>query len=153
MRTGRSPTETLRNHSLYLIALVAPLLVWLFLRAVPTLDIEFFAGTFHLVLMTVVSSFALAVAFLAARASIKVRQPGVVLLSSGCLLVGILLLGHGLTTPFVLGQPLNQWVGRLPYLALGLFALCMTLAASNWSKRALSVVGARPVLTLAFIGI
>ncbi|MFW2383442.1 MAG: HD-GYP domain-containing protein [Acidimicrobiales bacterium] len=153
MMRSRGPARTLRNHGLYLLALITPLLIWLFLRAVPTLDIEFLAGRFHLVLMTVVSSCALAVAFLAARASIKVRQPGVVLLAAGCLLVGILLLGHGLTTPFVLGQPLNQWVGRLPYLALSLFALCMTLAASGWARRTLSVFGSRPVLTLALIGI
>ena len=126
--------ERLRRHWPYATALVAPLVVWLILKAFPPLDVKYLAGDFHLIVMTIVSILLLTVAALAARASTRVRQPGVVLLAAGSLAAGFLMLGHGLTTPFVLGTPLNQWVGRLPYLAIGLFALCLALAATSWTS-------------------
>ncbi|NNE74809.1 MAG: HD-GYP domain-containing protein, partial [Acidimicrobiales bacterium] len=42
---------------------------------------------------------------------------------------------------------------RLPYLALLIFAVSLTLAATNWSKRALRSVGNRPVVTLTAVGL
>lgn len=148
-----TPRERLRRHWPYLTALVVPLVIWLVLKAFPLLDVKYLAGQFHVVVMTLVSLCALAVAVLAGRASTKVRQPSVVLLAAGCLGTGFLLLGHGLTTPFVLGNPLNQWVGRLPYAAIGLFALCMALAASGLTRlRPFRVVGDRPLATLITVG-
>ena len=38
------------------------------------------------------------------------------------------MVGHGLSTPGALGQPYNQWVGRLPYVALTGFAICLLIA-------------------------
>lgn len=146
-------SRALRRHGMYLTTLVAPLVFWLVLRAVPELDVEYLAARFHLVLMTLVSLCALTVALMAARASIQTSQPGVVLLACGCLVVGVTLLGHGLTTPFVMGQPLNQWVARLPYLGMGVFAACLTLAATGASRRALRVVGLHPGITLAAVAV
>lgn len=83
----------------------------------------------------------------------SIRQPGIVLLAIGCPVVGLLLLGHGLTTPFALGQPLNQWVGRLPYLAMLLFTLCLALAATDWAKRSLAVIGEHAVPALVLAGL
>lgn len=138
----------LRHQGPYVLALAAPLVLWVTLLLFPPLDIEFLAGKFHLVLMTVVSVCALAVAVLAVRASAKIRQPGVVLLACGCLSVGLALLGHGLTTPFVLGQPLNEWVGRLPYVGLGIFTVCMSLAAVRNLRNRLTIIGDHPIIAL-----
>ena len=140
--------DVIRRNLWYLTALVTPLALWLALAAVPALDIEFLATTFHLVLMTMVSLCALGVAIVAARASTQVRQPGVVLLATGCIAVGLFLLGHGLTTPGVLGQPFNQWVSRFPYVGIGLFTMCLALAASPSARVRLRFAGERPLAWL-----
>ena len=57
------------------------------------------------------------------------RDGSLVLLALGCLAVGFLLLGHGLTTPGVRGRPPNLWVARLPVLAIAAFAACLCAAA------------------------
>jgi HD-GYP domain-containing protein (c-di-GMP phosphodiesterase class II) len=145
------PRSSAPKQRWFLVALLAPLFVWVTLRLVPELDIRVLAGEFHLVLMTVVASCALVVAVLAARASSQIRQPGVVLLASGCLVAGSTLLGHGLTTPFVLGQPMNRWVGRLPYLGLVAIALCLALASGNAVRERLAVIGRRPRLSILAI--
>ena len=152
MRSPRLGT-VLRRHGLYLTAVVTPLLLWIALRTVPAIDLELLATDFHVVLMSLVAGCALAVAMLAAQASVSLRQPGVVLLAIGCLVVGLLLLGHGLTTPFALKQPLNQWVGRLPYLAMALFTVCLMLAATDWTKRSLAVIGRHPVPAIVVAGL
>ena len=48
---------------------------------------------------------------------------------SGCVAVGFMMLGHGLTTPGIFGRPMNMWVARLPVLALATFAGCLAAAA------------------------
>ena len=90
------------HHRWYLAALVTPLLIWFVLKGLPTLDVEIGAPTFHLVLMTVIAASALIVATAAARAAVQLRQTNLVLLAAGCVLVGLMLLGHGLTTPFLI---------------------------------------------------
>jgi hypothetical protein len=58
------------------------------------------------------------------------------------------MLAHGLTTPGMLGQPLNMWVGRLGSLALIGFAICLALAA--WEDGPIARAVARaPRLSLA----
>lgn len=121
--------------------LLAPLLILVALRLVPKLDIAVFALTLHVVLMTVIAVCSLAVAAFVARASTMVRQPSLVLMAAACVTVGLLLLGHGLTTPNTLGQPVNQWVGRFPYLALTLFSLLLGSASTVGSKPALHWLG------------
>jgi len=144
-------TNVLRRHWPYLAALQLPLVALGVLLLAPDLDIRFLAGTFHLVLMSVIAVCALVVACLAASASARTRQPGLVLLAAGCIGVGVLLLGHGLTTPFVLGQPLNRWVNRLPYLALGWFTLCLSLASTSRTRRLIAPLGRRPVRTFVAV--
>jgi len=63
------------------------------------------------------------------------RSPdgSLVLLALGCLAVGFLMLGHGLTTPGIGGWPPNLWVARLPVLAIAGFAAC--LGAAAWPRR------------------
>jgi hypothetical protein len=56
------------------------------------------------------------------------RRAAPVLLAIGCVAVGFMMLGHGLTTPGILGRPSNLWVGRLPVLALATFAACLASA-------------------------
>jgi hypothetical protein len=71
-----------------------------------------------------------------------------VLLAIGCVSVGSLMLAHGLTTPGMLGQPLNMWVGRLGSLALIGFAAC--LAAAVWDEGPVARLVARaPRLSIA----
>jgi hypothetical protein len=80
----------------------------------------------HLVVVSAISACAMAVAVAAAGRS---RDGSLVLLALGCLAVGLLMLGHGLTTPGIWGRPPNLWVGRLPVVAIAAFAACLCAAA------------------------
>lgn len=132
------------RHWPYLLALQIPLAGLVVLLVAPDLDVQVLAGTFHLWIMTAVALCALIVAGLAARASAQTHQPGLVMLAAACLGVGIAMLGHGLTTPFVLGQPLNRWINRLPYLGLTWFTLCLALASTPRAHRFIAPFGRRP---------
>ena len=105
----------------------------LLLRAVPRLDLILRSVTAHLVVVSAISACALAVAVAAAAAAGRSRDGSLVLLALGCLAVGFLMLGHGLTTPGIWGRPPNLWVGRLPVLAIATFAAC--LGAAAWPRR------------------
>lgn len=94
-------------------------------------DIALRSGEFHLIVVGAIAACALVVAILAATAAIRSSQPGPVFLGIGCSAVGVLLLAHGLTTPGVIGQPFNQWVGRLPYVAMLIFALMLVIAGGR----------------------
>jgi HD-GYP domain-containing protein (c-di-GMP phosphodiesterase class II) len=89
--------------------------------------------TAHLVVVSAISGCALAVAVAAAVAAGRSRDGSLVLLALGCLAVGFLMLGHGLTTPGVAGRPPNLWVGRLPVLAIAGFVA--GLCAAAWPQR------------------
>ncbi len=141
------------RHWRFLAALSAPLLFWFTMAVVPSFNVTFLNEIFHLWLMVAIAAISFAVAVMAAVASSQVRQPGVVLLACGCLQVGLLLLGHGLTTPLVFGQPTNQWVGRLPLLTLSLLSLCLLLAASRRATRRLAWVGHHPVVMMSAVAI
>ncbi len=143
--------RTLTRHGLLLGLLLAPLMILAALRLMPTLDVEVFALTIHVILMSVIAICSLVVAALVARASTLVRQPSLVLMAAACVTVGLLLLGHGLTTPDTLGQPVNQWVGRFPYLALTLFSLLLGSASAFGSKPALRLLGRHAGSVLAAI--
>jgi hypothetical protein len=129
---GRSGT------ALLVLLLVAPAGVTLALRAIPRLDLLFESPSFHVVVVSAIAACALVVALLTAVVASRAPQPATVLVASGCLFVGVMMLGHGLTTPGVLGRPLNMWVARFPLLAVAGFALCLvgaTLSDSNPAKR------------------
>jgi HD-GYP domain-containing protein (c-di-GMP phosphodiesterase class II) len=124
--------------ALLALLLVAPAGVTLALRATPRLDLLFESPGFHVVVVSAIAACALVVALLTAVVASRAPQPATVLVACGCLFVGVMMLGHGLTTPGVFGRPLNMWVARFPVLALAGFALCLvgaTLSDSNPAKR------------------
>jgi HD-GYP domain-containing protein (c-di-GMP phosphodiesterase class II) len=138
-----------RRGMLLLIGLLlAPALLLLAARSVPALDPVFESPPFHLVIVSVIAGCALLLALATAVAAAKDGRAAPVLLAMGCVCVGFLMLAHGLTTPGMLGQPLNMWVGRLGSLALIGFAAC--LAAAAWDEGPVARVVARaPRLALA----
>ncbi|QXC59377.1 HD-GYP domain-containing protein [Aquihabitans sp. G128] len=108
---------------------LAPVALLFLLRSVPRLDIGYQDADFHLVFVSAIAACALAVAVVAGSAGARSAHYGPVWLAVGCLAVGTLMVGHGLTTPGVLGQPPNLWVARLPYLAILAFAAALALAS------------------------
>jgi hypothetical protein len=105
-------------------------------RAFPVIDPLFESLQFHVVVVSGIAGCALVVATIAAIAATKEHRPAPLMLAVGCLAVGCLMLAHGLTTPGMIGQPLNMWVARLPTLAIVAFAACLAGAL-----RARSTVG------------
>src|SRR3546814_11592456 len=63
------------------------------------------------------------------------------------------MLAHGLVTPTVLGQPINVWVGRLPYVAITLFAVSLLLAGRARNTGTSRLAARRPVLLIAAWGL
>ena len=122
-----------RGVAAVLLALLAPQGTLLLLRTEPSLDLVLRSATAHLVVVSAISACALAVAVAAAAAAGRSRDGSLVLLALGCLAVGLLMLGHGLTTPGIWGRPPNLWVGRLPVVAIAAFAACLCAAA--WPRR------------------
>jgi HD-GYP domain-containing protein (c-di-GMP phosphodiesterase class II) len=111
--------------------LAVPLVVLMLLRATPSVDMRWYSPDGHLVVVTGIALCALIVACVAVSAALRQPHPGLVWLGLGCAAVGVFMLGHGLTTPGVLGQPGNRWVARLPYAALGVFAVCLFTAGRS----------------------
>jgi HD domain len=114
-----------RGAALLVLLLAVPFALTLLLRSVPRLDLVYESPGFHLVAVTAIAASALVVALLTGAVAARVRQPAPVLLAMGCVFVGALMMGHGLTTPGILGRPLNMWVARFPVLALAGFAACL----------------------------
>jgi putative nucleotidyltransferase with HDIG domain len=124
---------------------VLPLVLLAVFRSAPGLDPVLHSPVFHLAIVSAIAACALQVAVFAAIAANRGRDPRVVLLALGCLLVGVFMLGHGLTTPGIgeavstagslYGGPVtagakhaNYWVGRFPVMALASFAVALGLA-------------------------
>lgn len=114
-----------------LVALLAlPPASLLLRRWAPTLDPAFINPHFHLVVVGGIAVAALMVAVAAAKSTRRTATgAGPVLLAAGCLAVGLTMVGHGLLTPGVLGRSFSPWIGRLPWMAIVLFAVALTLAA------------------------
>jgi HD-GYP domain-containing protein (c-di-GMP phosphodiesterase class II) len=142
-------------------ALLLPPGTLLLLRAVPSLDLVLRSALAHLVVVSAISACALAVAVAAAAAAGRSRDGSLVLLALGCLMVGVLMLGHGLTTPGIAGRPGNLWVGRLPVMAIVGFTACLGGAAwprrppaawaGRWPRATLAAVGAALAIVLGVI--
>jgi HD-GYP domain-containing protein (c-di-GMP phosphodiesterase class II) len=143
----RSP---LGRRGMLLLAglLLAPALALLAARSVPAIDPVFESPLFHIVVVSTIAGCALLLALVTAVAAATDGRAAPVLLAIGCVCVGFLMLAHGLTTPGMLGQPLNMWVGRLGSLALIGFAACLAAAAWDEGPVARSVARA-PRLALA----
>lgn len=129
------------------LLLAAPAVAVWFLRKSPQFDLLFESASFHVVVVSSIAACALGVAIIAMAAAASSRQPSVVLLGLGCAVVGVLMLGHGLTTPGFAGRPVNQWVGRFPLLAVAGFAGCLS-AATRRRGFFLDFVGSHPKATL-----
>jgi putative nucleotidyltransferase with HDIG domain len=128
------------------------------LRVATRFDARFFSANAHLVVVSGIAGAALAIAVAAVVASRSSHHPGLVYLGCGSAGLGILMLGHGLTTPGVLGQPANAWVGRLPHLAVAVFALGLFLGGRRADTRVGRLVGGHgslvvwPILTVLAVG-
>jgi HD-GYP domain-containing protein (c-di-GMP phosphodiesterase class II) len=122
-----------RRGSALLVALIAgPALLLFAARSVPALDPVFESVRFHLLVVSTIAGLALLVALATALAAGADGRPAPILLALGCVCVGFMMLAHGLTTPGILGRPMNMWVGRLGTLALAGFAFC--LGAAAWRR-------------------
>jgi hypothetical protein len=117
-----------RGLVLLFALLVAPATVLWVGRSFPALDPVYESIRFHLFVVSAIAACALLVALATAVFAARDGRAAPVLLALGCVSVGFLMLGHGLTTPGILDRPLNLWVARLPVLALAGFALCLGLA-------------------------
>ena len=121
-------------------------------RLSSSLDFFFRDAYFHLFFVSAIAVCALIVAVVAGRAGARAAHYGPVWLATGCLAVGILMVGHGLTTPGVYGRPVNAWVGRLPYLAISCFAVAMALASRPRNRFTSRLAVRHPRLLLAGFG-
>lgn len=130
------------------VLLALPTAFLVLLRVVPGFDLRWFSPSSHLAVVSAIAACALFVAAVAVVSAAQCPQSGVVWLGLGCSMVGLLMLGHGLTTPGALDQPPNQWVGRLPYLALGALAVCLLVAGLRSDRGLNRWVGRHPLLTV-----
>jgi HD-GYP domain-containing protein (c-di-GMP phosphodiesterase class II) len=136
--TARSPRWAL---AVALSALMTPPATLLLLHVVPAMDLVLRSPLVHLIVVSFIAACALAVAVAAAAVAARSRDGSLVLLALGCLAIGFLMLGHGLVTPGIGGRPVNMWVGRLPVLALAVFAACLSAAA--WPQGLVAALAGR----------
>lgn len=129
-----------------------PAVVLVVLRLIPRLDAEFFSAEFHLIVISVISGLATVIAIIATVAARSSRHPGVAYLSIGGLGVGVFMMGHGLTTPGIAGQVNNPWVGRFPYLALGVFSVGLFAGGLRVNRPILRFVGRFPLWVVSVAG-
>jgi HD-GYP domain-containing protein (c-di-GMP phosphodiesterase class II) len=132
-----------------MIALLGiPSAVLVVLRATPAIDVRWYSPDGHLVVVAGIALCALIVAIVAVSVTLRQPHPGLVWLGLGCSAVGLFMLGHGLTTPGVLGQPMNLWVARLPYAAMGVFSICLFIAGCDPARGANAWVARHPLFTI-----
>jgi hypothetical protein len=129
--------------------LIVPLGVLALLRTTPAVDLRWYSPDGHLVVVTGIALCALVVSCVTVSATLRQPQPALVWLGLGCAAVGVFMLGHGLTTPGVLGQSGNLWVARLPYAALGVFAACLFTAGRSPSHGVNRWVARHPLAMIA----
>lgn len=138
----------------------SPLALFGLLLLIPQFDVLFQSPDFHVVVVSSIAACAFFTAVVAWFSASRVRHGSVLFVALGCLGLAILMLGHGLTTPGTLGQPMNAWVGRFPVLGISVFAVCLGLAATGnrhrlgkWIARAPGWVLAVPVVALLVFGV
>jgi HD-GYP domain-containing protein (c-di-GMP phosphodiesterase class II) len=138
-----------------LLLLVLPVVATVLLRTLPRFDLLFESPGFHVVVVSAIAACALMVALFTAVVAARVRRAAPVLLALGCVCIGFLMLGHGLTTPGILGRPMNMWVARFPVLAIAGFALCLMAATADEDSVVKRVVARHPraLLMLVTLGL
>ena len=122
------------NLAVVAAALVAPIALVFLLRG-SRFDVLFESVLFHLVVVGGIAALAVVVAAVAAREALASPRSDVLPLAVGLLATAMLMLGHGLVTPGVLGRPVNLWVARLPVLAVLAFAVGLWLVHRRASRR------------------
>jgi HD-GYP domain-containing protein (c-di-GMP phosphodiesterase class II) len=140
--------QTLRRYLVVLVLLALPTGFLVFLRALPGFDLRWFSPGGHLIVVSAIAACALFVAAVAVVSATQTPQSGVVWLALGCSLVGLFMVGHGLTTPGAMNQPSNGWVGRLPYAALAGFAVCLLVAGRPQDRGLNRWVGRHPLIAV-----
>ncbi len=138
-----------RGLSLLVVLLVVPAIALAVGRSVPALDPILQSPVFHLYVVSAIAACALFVALATATYAVRDGRAAPVLTAIGCVAVGFMMLGHGLTTPGIFGRPMNLWVARLPVLALATFAVCLT-AASRPHATISRLVARSPRVALGF---
>jgi HD-GYP domain-containing protein (c-di-GMP phosphodiesterase class II) len=134
-----------------LLLLVLPVAATFLLRTLPRFDLLFESPAFHVVVVSAIAACALMVALFTAAVAARVRRAAPVLLALGCVCIGFLMLGHGLTTPGILGRPVNMWVARFPVLAIAGFALTLAAATTAEDSLVKRLVARRPRAVLALV--
>jgi HD-GYP domain-containing protein (c-di-GMP phosphodiesterase class II) len=134
-----------------LLLLVLPVVATVLLRTLPRFDLLFESPGFHVVVVSAIAACALMVALFTAVVAARVRRAAPVLLALGCVFIGFMMLGHGLTTPGILGRPLNMWVARFPVLAIAGFALCLMAATADEDSVVKRLVARHPRALLAAV--
>jgi hypothetical protein len=147
MRTGQRLATW---HPLALLALVfgAPVALLVVFRTFSVLDLHYQSSQFHLWVVGGIAACATLVALFAASAAYRSKQHGPVWLALGCLTVGFCMLGHGILTPHAHHRYYSQWMGRLPYVALGTFAVCLALSSRPRNARTSRMVALHPAAWL-----
>ena len=82
----------------------------------PALDPILESVVFHIYVVSAIAACALFVALATASFAVRDGRAAPAPARSGCVAVGFMMLGHGLTTPGIFGRPMNMWVARLPGL-------------------------------------
>ena len=110
---GEVMHHTIRRWLGVVVLLVAPTLFLVFLRTFPGFDARWFSASGHMVVVSAIAACALFVAAVAVVSATQTPQSGVVWLALGCSIVGLFMVGHGLSTPGRNTSPrLNMWVAR-----------------------------------------
>jgi hypothetical protein len=131
--------------------LVLPAALLVGLRVQAGLDLRYRDVHFHIWIVSGIAACAAVVALVAAAAAARSRHHSAVWLAVGCLTVGFLMLAHGILTPGVHHRAVNTWVGRLPFVAIPAFALCLLLASRPRNARTSRLVAAHPVALLVVV--
>ncbi|MEZ5244514.1 MAG: HD-GYP domain-containing protein [Acidimicrobiales bacterium] len=142
----------IRRSSLLLGMLALPLAVLVVLRANRGLDPRWFSAYGHLFVVSTIAACALGVAAVSTFIGIRLAKHGVVWLAAGCVVVGVAMVGHGLTTPGVWGrQDFNLWVGRFPYIAMAALAVSLVGASTSPRWAVNRLLASRPKSALAAV--
>lgn len=128
--------------------LLVPIAVLVALRVFPGLDLRWFSAKGHLLAVSAIALCALVAATAALVTALRSGQPNATWLGVGCVSVGLCMLGHGLTTPGVLDTPRNVWVGRLPFIGMCVFAVCLFGAGRSSTWRLNRFIGRHPLLSI-----
>lgn len=138
-----------RGALLLVVLLVVPATALAIGLSVPSLDPILQSPIFHLYVVSAIAACALFVALVTSFYAVRDGRAAPVLIALGCVAVGFMMLGHGLTTPGIFGRPMNLWVGRLPVLALATFAGCLA-AAVRPDGTVSKLVARSPLVSLGF---